>query len=53
MEVIVEPSLVSYGFGCFPDCCVVDCDFCGRDCSDDCGSYGRSCGLNFSRESRK
>ena len=32
MTIITEPSFVSdAASGCMPDCCVMDCSFCGAD----------------------
>lgn len=37
MEMIIEPSTVLFETGCLPDCCVMDCSFCGADGDGACG----------------
>ena len=31
VEIIVEPMFNVEDVGCTPDCCIIDCDFCGFD----------------------
>lgn len=47
MEVIVEPSVVSYGVGGLTDCCVMDCKLCVIDCRSDCPSYIDKCWVDL------
>ena len=37
MTIIAEPSLTANAEGCMPDCCVMDCSFCGADGDGACG----------------